>query len=195
MKRTGNLYDYIYDYENMCLAYRKAVKGKHTRQEVIAFKRNFHYNLNLIRQQIKDRKPDIGHYLFFKVYDPKLRDICAASFPERILHHAIMNLFSPSFSSSSLPSPSSSLPPPFPPPSLPPSPPSFLPPPSSFPLSIPPSFSSLSSPLLPFPPSFPLSFPPPSLLSPPPQPSSSPSSLFFPFSSFPFTSPLFPLPF
>lgn len=99
MKRTGNLYDYIYDYENMCLAYRKAVKGKHTRQEVIAFKRNFHYNLNLIRQQIKDRKPDIGHYLFFKVYDPKLRDICAASFPERILHHAIMNICEPYFES------------------------------------------------------------------------------------------------
>ena len=32
---------------------------------------------------------------FFVVRDPKVRTICAASFPERVLHHAIMNICEP----------------------------------------------------------------------------------------------------
>ncbi len=39
--------------------------------------------------------PDIGHYRFFTVRDPKVRTICAASFPERVLHHAIMTICEP----------------------------------------------------------------------------------------------------
>jgi len=38
---------------------------------------------------------DVGHYHFFTVHDPKERVICAASFPERVLHHAIMNVCEP----------------------------------------------------------------------------------------------------
>lgn len=34
---------------------------------------------------------EIGNYSFFKVFDPKERLICAAAFPERVLHHAMMN--------------------------------------------------------------------------------------------------------
>jgi hypothetical protein len=39
--------------------------------------------------------PDVGHYRFFQIRDPKTRSICAASFPERVLHHAIMNVCEP----------------------------------------------------------------------------------------------------
>ncbi len=38
---------------------------------------------------------DAGDYHFFTVHDPKERVICAASFPERVLHHAIMNVCEP----------------------------------------------------------------------------------------------------
>lgn len=37
----------------------------------------------------------MGHYHFFTVHDPKERLICAAAFPERVLHHAIMNVCEP----------------------------------------------------------------------------------------------------
>ena len=34
----------------------------------------------------------VGEYHYFRIYDPKERLICAASFRERVLHHAVMNV-------------------------------------------------------------------------------------------------------
>ncbi len=95
MKRTGNLYCRISTYENLCTAFRKAVKGRHGSREVIAFRDDFENNIRKLREQLLCHEPDIGHYSFFKVIDPKPRNICAASFPERVLHHAIMNICEP----------------------------------------------------------------------------------------------------
>jgi len=95
MKRAGNLYKDIADMENLRLAFWKAAKGKRGRQEVVAFSRDLETNLGQIRRQLLAHEPDIGHYRFFEVYDPKHREICAASFPERVLHHAVMNLCEP----------------------------------------------------------------------------------------------------
>lgn len=39
----------------------------------------------------------VGEYEYFYIEDPKLRLICAASFRERVLHHAIMNVCHPCF--------------------------------------------------------------------------------------------------
>jgi len=39
----------------------------------------------------------VGNYHYFTIYDPKERTICAASFAERVLHHAIMNICHPVF--------------------------------------------------------------------------------------------------
>ena len=37
----------------------------------------------------------VGDYHLFQVFDPKERTICAASFRERVLHHAVMNVCEP----------------------------------------------------------------------------------------------------
>jgi hypothetical protein len=37
----------------------------------------------------------IGEYHSFTIYDPNERIICAASFRERVLHHALMNVCEP----------------------------------------------------------------------------------------------------
>ncbi|MBF0397205.1 MAG: group II intron reverse transcriptase domain-containing protein [Desulfobacterales bacterium] len=95
MKRAGNLYSLISEYENLCLAYKKAVRAKICKQEVQIFRKNFHANIQKIRNQLISKNFDIGHYYSFKVYDPKPRQIYAASFPERVLHHAIMNVCEP----------------------------------------------------------------------------------------------------
>ncbi len=102
MKRMGNLYHQIPTYENLCLAFWKAAIGKQDRQEVIAFRNDFDANIQRIRDQLLGHNPDIGHYHFFKVFEPKRRSICAASFPERVLHHAIMNIFEPVLESYSI---------------------------------------------------------------------------------------------
>ncbi len=62
---------------------------------MIRFRQNFDNNIQNLREQLLQKKPDIGHYRFFTVRDPKVRTICAASFPERVLHHAIMNICEP----------------------------------------------------------------------------------------------------
>ncbi|MCK9296690.1 MAG: RNA-directed DNA polymerase [Desulfobulbaceae bacterium] len=95
MKRAGNLYESIAARENLRLAFCKAARGKHDRQEVIQFREALEDNLAKLQQQLVRQKPDIGHYHFFQVRDPKPRSICAASFPERVLHHAVMNICEP----------------------------------------------------------------------------------------------------
>ncbi len=95
MKRRSNLYRKLYTYENLCLAFYKAAKGKQGRRDVIAYRGNFHFNIQKLCNELVEQQPDIGHYRFFMVHDPKQRAICAASFPERVLHHAIMNICEP----------------------------------------------------------------------------------------------------
>jgi RNA-directed DNA polymerase len=95
MKRAGNLYPSICVTDNLRLAFYKAARGKHARPEVDLFRKNLDRNLSLLQQQLILRNPDIGHYRFFQVRDPKPRRICAASFPERVLHHAVMNVCEP----------------------------------------------------------------------------------------------------
>jgi hypothetical protein len=95
MKRAGDLYDRIAEPENLRLAFLKAVRGKRGKAEVIEYAAHLDDHLRLLRDQLLARKVDVGHYHFFTVHDPKERVICAASFPERVLHHVIMNVCEP----------------------------------------------------------------------------------------------------
>ena len=95
MKRSGYLYEDIYLYPNLCDAFYKASKGRRDKADVIKFKSNFSENIYTIQRSLINQSPDIGHYKYFVVNDPKVRLICAASFPERVLHHAIMNICGP----------------------------------------------------------------------------------------------------
>jgi retron-type reverse transcriptase len=97
MKRVGNLIPLIASYENVYLAHYKAKKGRETKPEIRAFAQNLENNLHLLQTQIRDGQVDVGHYYYFTIYDPKKRIICAASYPERVLHHAIMNVCAPYF--------------------------------------------------------------------------------------------------
>ena len=49
-------------------------------------------NLGRLRKQIFSGLIQVGDYSYFKVYDPKERQICASAFPEQVLHHALMNV-------------------------------------------------------------------------------------------------------
>ncbi|HID69424.1 MAG TPA: hypothetical protein EYP35_02935, partial [Desulfobacterales bacterium] len=92
MKRVGNLIDKIASPENLRLAFTKAVRGKQDRKEVIEFRSDFDINITRLSYQLSSGSVALGNYHFFHVCDPKKRLICAASFPERVIHHAIMNI-------------------------------------------------------------------------------------------------------
>jgi len=102
MKRIKGIYPGICEYDNLCLAFCRAARGKRRRPDVMAFEGRFQDNIETLRQQLINETPAIGHYRYFTVYDPKLRSICAASFPERVLHHAVMNLCEPVFEKKSV---------------------------------------------------------------------------------------------
>ena len=87
----------IKDKENLYQAYSKALSGKRGKADVVAYGRKVAHNIILLQQQLDTGNWDIGHYHYFRIYDPKERLICAASFPERVLHHAIMNVCHPYF--------------------------------------------------------------------------------------------------
>lgn len=95
MKRAGQLYERICEPENLRLAFLKSARGKRGKREVVAYAGRLDENLRLLREQLLARSADVGHYHFFTVHDPKERLICAAAFPERVLHHAIMNVCEP----------------------------------------------------------------------------------------------------
>ncbi len=92
MKRANHLFEQIVEPENLRLAFWKASRRKLFKQDVADFQGNLETNLVQIRVELLENRFKFGLYNYFKVYDPKERIICAASFPERVVHHAIMNI-------------------------------------------------------------------------------------------------------
>ena len=97
MKRAGHLIEKITDLDNLLLAYSKASRGKQDKRAVLEFAAELSRNMECMRQSIEAGVVDVGHYSYFPIYDPKPRLICAASFPERVLYHALMNICHPVF--------------------------------------------------------------------------------------------------
>jgi len=97
MKRVGDLIGRIAEMDNLRLAFYNASKSKQAKQEVVAFREHLDENLQKLSSQILSGDVSVGKYHKFKIFDPKERLICAASFDERVLHHAIINVCHPYF--------------------------------------------------------------------------------------------------
>ena len=101
MRRVNHIFHRIADMDNLRVAFWKAARGKSDRTAVIDYRRDLEqYLLNLRTMLLSSDSPVIGRYHYFTIFDPKERIICAADFPERVLHHAIMNVCEPVFESS-----------------------------------------------------------------------------------------------
>lgn len=92
MRRVGNLMHKIADYDNLQLAFIKSCRGKQCKAEVLRFREYYDENMRRIRNSLLLGNAVVGDYNYFTIRDPKERLICAASFGERVLHHAIMNV-------------------------------------------------------------------------------------------------------
>ena len=97
MKRQGNLMREIAEPANLRLALWKASRAKGDRPEVVLYRARLGENLATLREELLAGRAKVGVYRFFKIYDPKERQICAAEFGERVLHHAVMNVCEPYF--------------------------------------------------------------------------------------------------
>lgn len=97
MKRTGNLYPKICDFENLHTAWRKAARGKRKRADVMAFEADLEKNLHAIRRKLLRKTWRPSGYKIFTIYDAKPRLIAAALFKDRVVHHALVNVLEPVF--------------------------------------------------------------------------------------------------
>ena len=97
MKRINNLFEQICSYENLLLADKKARRGKSNSDEVNRFDRNKEKNLLLLRNNLLNNKFKTSKYNTFVINEyGKERIIYKLPYyPDRIVHHAIMNILEP----------------------------------------------------------------------------------------------------
>lgn len=97
VKRIGNLYQHLYTTGNLVLSLRKALRGKRDKPSVRAFLDNCRGNLRILQQKLAQCTWEPGVYNTFIIHEPKRRIISAAPFPDRVVHHAIINITEPVF--------------------------------------------------------------------------------------------------
>ena len=96
MKRIGNLYEKIISLDNLRLADEKARRGKLRSYGVLLHDKNREANILALHETLKNRTFKNSEYSTFTIYEPKERIIFRLPYyPDRILHHAIMNILEP----------------------------------------------------------------------------------------------------
>lgn len=100
MKRINGLFEKICSVQNLNLADKKARKGKAAQFGVKLHDRNRESNILQLNRMLIDKTYKTSEYSVFQIKDPKERDVYRLPyFPDRITHHAIMNLLKPIFMS------------------------------------------------------------------------------------------------
>lgn len=83
--------------DNLRAAFLQAARGKSATPPVREFRAGLAVNIAALREELLSGAVRVGDYHFFRIHDPKERRICAASFRERVLHHAVMRVCEPCF--------------------------------------------------------------------------------------------------
>lgn len=96
MKRIGNIYEQITSIENLLRADEKAQKGKAGQYGVMLHNRNKEGNLLVLQDRLQSKTYRTSAYDIFTIHEPKERIVYRLPFfPDRITHHAIMNVIEP----------------------------------------------------------------------------------------------------
>lgn len=91
------MFEKIYDYQNLYIAYLNARKQKRYRYEVLKFSYELEENLIQIQNELIWKTYQPGPYRPFIVYEPKKRQIVALPFKDRVVQHALNNIIEPIF--------------------------------------------------------------------------------------------------
>jgi hypothetical protein len=97
MKRAGNLWEQVTDFENLFHASRQAQRGKRFRPNVLEFNYHLEQNLVALQQALQSQTYEPGNYRSFRIFEPKPRLISAAPYRDRVVHHALCNVIVPIF--------------------------------------------------------------------------------------------------
>jgi len=98
MKRHSNLYEKICSIENLNIADSIARKGKKNQPGIIAHDKNREKNITVLHESLINKTYKTSEYTTFTIYEPKERIIFRLPYyPDRIVHHAVMNILEPIF--------------------------------------------------------------------------------------------------
>lgn len=92
------LFDYtkIYDFQNLYKAYLQSRRSKRTVGEVIQFELNAGAGLAELQKELEEERYRISGYYHFTIHDPKVREIYALHYRDRIVQHSLCdNLIAP----------------------------------------------------------------------------------------------------
>ena len=96
MKRIGNIFPKVVEYENFLLADHNARKNKKHYKEIHNHDKNKEENLHKLQESVVTLTYKTSEYFIFKIYEPKEREIYKLPYyPDRIMHHALMNCLEP----------------------------------------------------------------------------------------------------
>ncbi|QZZ21991.1 RNA-directed DNA polymerase [Leptothermofonsia sichuanensis E412] len=95
MKRYGNLWSQITEFDNLWIAARQAQRGKRFCGNVLEFNYFLEMELCQLQAELKNKTYQPGEYRTFEIQDPKPRLISAAPYRDRVVHHALCNIIMP----------------------------------------------------------------------------------------------------
>jgi len=105
MKRHGNLWEDVIRFASLFQAARKARRGKRLREDVAQFEFDLERNLWQLHEELVSLIYRPGSYHTFLIHEPKVRQISAAPYRDRVVHHALTavleTVFEPTFVSDS----------------------------------------------------------------------------------------------
>ena len=97
MKRHGNLWDGMISFENLLGAAHAAARGKRFKPGVARFMFDLEPQLLRLHDELAAKTYQPGPYRTFTIYEGKTRQISAAPFRDRVVHHALTGVLEPIF--------------------------------------------------------------------------------------------------
>lgn len=88
-----------YTYRDILNAYLDCRRRKRTKRSAVAFETNFERSLEALLEDINSGAYRIGPSRVFVVLHPKAREVWAAGFRDRIIHHLVYNGIGPWYES------------------------------------------------------------------------------------------------
>lgn len=82
-------YDELISVENLLESWRAYQRGKSRKSDVMKFERHLEDNLFLLRDELKRGSYQHDEYSYFRISDPKKRDIYKSTVKDRVVHQAV----------------------------------------------------------------------------------------------------------
>jgi RNA-directed DNA polymerase len=85
----------MFSFQNIYKAYKACIKHKRNTLNALNFEADLIQNLLTIEDELKSKSYSIGKSICFLARSPKLREVFAADFKDRVVHHILVNQLEP----------------------------------------------------------------------------------------------------